>query len=248
MSKKKIWGRCRLCLSDNWLVDSDIIPKFHYKTVKEVEGRFYVLSTDPSKKVIPKQKTITEHLLCRRCDNERLSRYEKHLEEVLFGGYPLEAEHAEPVVVIKGYDYKMVKNCLLSILWRMSLSTDVFFSKVSLGDKHEERLRVTLLNDVELPEEEYPIYAVAPYFDGSNPSDVIMEPDFTRIDGNRVYRCLISGLIFAFFVGSAPLGNVEKSLILRSKCWPIGRARVEDIPFLYEAALQHGRANTARAK
>jgi hypothetical protein len=56
MSKRKIWGRCRLCLSDDWLVDSDIIPKFHYKPLREGEGRFYVLSTDPSKRVEKRRK------------------------------------------------------------------------------------------------------------------------------------------------------------------------------------------------
>ncbi len=246
MAKKRIWGRCRLCHLDDWLVDSDIIPKFHYNPLKEAEGRFYILSTDASKKVIPKQKTITENLLCAQCDNVRLSQYEGHLAKVLFGGHSLAAQEDGPLLLIEGYDYKKIKNGLLSILWRMSLSTNSFFSNVNLGDKHEERLRVTLLNDIELPEEEYPIYVVAPYLDGSNLSDLILEPDFTRLDGNKVYRCLISGLIFAFFVGSARLGQAAQSLILRSKRWPIGRARVEDIPFLYEVVLRHVRAKTMR--
>ena len=246
MSKKKIWGRCRLCHLDDWLVNSDIIPKFHYKPLKEVEGRFYLLSTDASKKVIPQQKTITENLLCAQCDNVRLSQYESHLAKVLFGGHPLAPQQDGELLLIEGYDYKKIKNALLSILWRMSLSTNLFFSKVNLGDKHEERLRIMLLNNIELPEEEYPIYVVAPYLDGSNLSDLILEPDSTRLDGNRVYRCLISGLIFTFFVGSAPLDNVIERLILRTKCWPIRKAKVEDIPFLKQVVLQHGRRNTRK--
>lgn len=247
MARNTVYGRCGLCQLNGWLVDSHIIPNFQYKPLKETEGRFYVLSTDPSKKLMKKQKGITENLLCSKCDNERLSDYENHLAKVLFGGHPLRGQTIEPMLIVEGYDYKKIKNGLLSILWRMSLSTNPFFSQVSLGDKHEERLRGVLLNDIELPEEEYPIYVVAPYFDGSNLRDVILQPSFTRLGGNRIYRCLISGLIFTFSIGSAPLGGVERAIILRSKCWPIGRARIEEIPFLHEAASQHGWANSLRA-
>ena len=241
MAKKKIWGKCRLCQLDDWLVDSDIIPKFQYKPLKAVEGRFYVLSTDASKRIIPQQKTITENLLCALCDNERVSRYEGHLAKVLFGGQQLAVQEDGPVSLIEGYDYKMIKNGFLSILWRMSLSTKAFFSQISLGAKDEERLRVILLNDIEIPEEEYPIYVVAPYFNGTHLNDLILEPDFTDLDGNRVYRCLISGLILTVLVGSAPLDSVTNALILRSKRWPIRKMKVEDIPFLHEVVLQHGR-------
>lgn len=246
MPKKKIWGRCRLCHLDDWLVDSDIIPKFHYKPLKETEGRFYVLSTDASKKVIPEQKTITENLLCAQCDNERLSLYEGHLAKVIFGGHPLAARQDGPLLLIEGYDYKKIKNGLLSILWRMSISTNGFFSSVDLGVKHEERLRVALLKNIELPEEEYPILLIAPLFDGKTLSDLILEPTFARVGGNRIYRCLISGLIFTFIVGSAPLGEMERILILRARSWPVGRAKVEDIPFLHDACMRQSLAIRAR--
>lgn len=58
--------------------------------------------------------------------------------------------------VIRGYDYKRLKNGLLSILWRMSISSREFFREVSLRPKHEEALRLALLNDTEFEEEQYP--------------------------------------------------------------------------------------------
>ena len=121
------------------------------------------------------------------------------------------------------------------------------FSVVDLGEKHEERLRVVLLNDLELPEEEYAILLVAPLFDGKTLSDVILEPDIARKDGNRIYRCVISGLIFTFIVGSAPVGDIGRSPILRSKCWPIGLMKIEEIPFLHDACLRQSLANRRRA-
>lgn len=246
MPKKKVHGRCCLCHSEDWLVDSHIIPKFQFKPLKEAEGYFYILSTDPVKKEIKRQNGITENLLCAQCDNVRLSRYEDHLAKVLFGGHPLDGRQIGPLLVVEGYDYKRIKNGILSILWRMSVSADPYFSEVDLGEKHEECLRVTLLNDTEFQEEEYPILLTAPLFNGQDLGNWTLPPDFTRADGNRVYRCLISGLLFTFFVGSASLSEPIRRLILRRKSWPIVRAKVEKIPFLLDACLRLGRASAIR--
>lgn len=246
MPKLKHHGSCRLCLQNDFLVDSDIIPKFMYKPLKKSDGRFYNVSTDPYKRVIPVQKTITDKLLCARCDNERLSRNESHLAEVLFGEHPLRAQQEGPLLHLEGYDYKKVKNGLLSILWRMSISSKPLFSNVVLGATHEERLRITLLNDIELPEDEYPINVVAPHLEGLDLGDLILTPDFIRLDGNRVYRCAISGLIFSFYVGYSPLTGVGKVLNFGRNRWSIGVAEVESIPYLHDVLLQHGRANRLR--
>ena len=43
-------GHCPLCLRDDQkIVESHIISNFFYKPLKEKEGRFYVISTDPAK-------------------------------------------------------------------------------------------------------------------------------------------------------------------------------------------------------
>jgi len=246
MPKSQVHGRCRLCGVETRLVDSHIIPGFQYKPLKEAEGHFLVISTDAGKKVYKKQKGITENLLCTECDNVRLSRYEDHLAKVLFGGCPLAGKQTGRLLVVEGYDYKRLKNAMLSILWRMSVSSDPYFTDVDLGSKHEERLRLGLLSDTEFQEEEYPILLTAPVFNGEHLGSWTLPPDFARTDGNRVYRCLISGLLFTFLVGSAPISNVVRPLILRRTKWPIVRAKVEEIPFLLDACLRLGQASALR--
>ena len=243
---KPIYGCCRLCNLKDRLVDSHIIPNFYFKSLKEVEGFYYVQSTDPLKREFKKQKGITENLFCAKCDNVRLQRNEDHLAKVLFGGCLTSFREVGRLFVVKDYDYKKVKNGLLSILWRMSLAKDRFFSEVDLGPKHEERLRLALLNDIELAEEDYPILVTAPFFGGKDLGNMMIPPDFTRTDGNRVYRCIISGLLFTFFVGAAPIGHSSRQLILRRNSWPIIRAKVEEIPFLFDACKQLAKANLAR--
>jgi hypothetical protein len=245
MPRRQVEGRCRLCNTQGWLVESHIIPKLQYKLLKQAEGHFWGLPTDPEKKAIKMQKGITEHLLCAQCDNVRLSRYEGHLAKLLFR-HPPGGKQTGPLLVVEGYDYKNLKNALLSILWRMSVSSHPYFSEVDLGSKHEEHLRLALLNDKEFQEEEYSVLLTAPGIGGRRFGNWTLPPHSARTGGNRGYACLISGLLFTFLVGSAPLTNLVRPLILRRASWPIAMAKVEEIPFLLEACPQLRRANVLR--
>jgi len=246
MSRKSIIGPCRLCRQQTVLVEGHIISNFSYKPLKEKEGLFYIISTDPQKKELKRQKGLTENLLCAKCDNERLGGNERHLAEVLFGGHPRDGEQDGRVLRVRGYDYQKVKNGLLSILWRMSITSLPYFKDVQLGPKHEDAIRQALLLDSRFAEEEYPILLTAPFFDGQHLGDWILPPDPARVGNNRVYRCLISGLIFTFFVGSARLDDKLRPLILRQNEWPILKADVTEIPFLFEACRQLGKAQAIR--
>ena len=242
MRKHPIFGKCRLCHQHKRLVDSHIIPDFQFKPLKKKDGFFYRVSTDPKKKVIKQQKGITEHLLCATCDNERLQKNETHLSRVVFGIHSLDLSRVGRIVPVSGYVYKKVKNALLSILWRMSISSRPDFRDIDLGAKHEEAIRLALLNDTVFAEEQYPILLTAPLLQGQFYKDLIVGPDYARFGSNRVYRCLISGLVFTFIVGSAPLDGKAKPFILRQKTWPLVVAKVEEIPFLYDTFFKLSRA------
>lgn len=246
MPRKFIIGKCWLCQQQGTLVEGHIIPNFSYKPLKEKEGLYYIVSTDPQKKQLKRQKGLTEHLLCAECDNERLGSNERHLAEVLFGGHPLDGEQDARVLRVRGYDYDKVKAGLLSILWRMSITSQPYFKDVQLGPKHEEAIRQALMLGSRFGEEEYPILLTAPFFEGQHLGDWILPPDSARVGHNRVYRCLISGLLFTFFVGSARLDEKLRPLILRQTEWPILKARVEEIPFLLDACQQLSKAQAIR--
>ena len=248
MGKRKIQGVCRLCLTNGWLVDSHIIPKFFYKPLKEEKGSFLYLSNDPNEKEDREQKGITEYLLCETCDTKRLQKYEDYLARVIFGNRKLKTQHSKLLIEFSDYDYKKVKSALISILWRMSITSDPFFKEVNLGTRHLEKIRSALLNDSEFQEEEYPVSVAAPLFEGKFLSDMMVPPSFVRLDGNRVYRCVISGLLFHFFVGSATLDGNDKRLLLRRTSWPILKVPAQKIPFLWDILINIGRARTIRNK
>lgn len=128
----------------------------------------------------------------------------------------------------------------------MSLASHDVFRAVSLGSKHEENLRLGLLADLEFSEEEYAITVTAPFFEGKFYEDLVLQPDAHRLDGNRLYRCVIAGMLYTFFVGSAGISPELRALSLRKDEFPLTRMEVRDIPFLAHAVGRIGRAQALR--
>lgn len=185
--------------------------------------------------------------MCSYCDNDILGKNEEHLARVLYGGKNIESRDEGKLFRVKGFDYRKVKNALLSILWRMSLSSHPYFDEVCLGKKHTEKIRVALYNELAMREDEYPIFFCVPLFDGKHMGDWIIPPDFTRCEGNRIYRCLVSGFLFTFHIGSEPLSSDWQILNLKKDgSWNLLKADVLELPFLKDWCLEVGRAQNLR--
>lgn len=239
-------GICRLCLQERPLVRSHIIPAFQFKTLKKGDGRYYELSPDPTKRERPGQRGFTERLLCAECDNIRLQRNEDYYAKLWMRGPLAAPQEFGRFLIFRDHDYKRAKNYLLSVLWRMGVSHHQVFRAVSLGAKHEEILRAGLLADREFAEDEYPLTVTAPFFEGEYHDDFILQPDCHRMDGNRLYRCVIAGMLYTFVVGAAPLVPALRALSLRKDEFPVARIEVRDIPFLAHAVSRIGRAQALR--
>ena len=238
MRKKNVRGQCPLCRTDQQLIRSHIIPKFFWKPLKEDGGRYEAFSTAPEKGEYFGQKEMTEHLLCVHCDGVILQRYEDYLSRLIF-------QKAGPIENFGKYarlnelDYLKAKKALLSILWRMSVSRQKFFSLVDLGEYHTERLRALLISDDDIAEEDYPMTIIAPYLDNEHLGKLILEPTMVRVSGNRVYRCFITGFLFGFIVGSAPHSKEALHCNLKKDgSWLMGKRDVSEIGHLREVLKQ----------
>ena len=247
--KRRTIGRCALCLDEKELIRSHIIPKFHWKRLKEKEGFFHILSIDPAKGEKREQREITENLLCSKCDTVILQKNEEHLARVLYGGRRIVFKNEGRFLHLSGFDYVKVKNALLSILWRMSHSSHPYFEEIELGHKHTERIRRIVLNAEKVSESEYPILLTVPLLGGKHYGDWLLPPDFIRCEGNRVYRCLISGFLFGFPVGSAGIPNEWGKLNLKAEgSWCVIMAQVSEIPFLADLCSKLGSAQQKRGR
>ncbi len=74
------------------------------------------------------------------------ARWEHYANETLVHSNGLVSVNVPEGVVLKGLDYTKFKLFLLSILWRMGVSSLDAFVEVKRGSHHEEALRVALLN------------------------------------------------------------------------------------------------------
>lgn len=138
---------CLLCKNSSEVIKSHIIPEYMYKPIYGKQGkvasagRFKIIKGKITSRNFMMGKGDVEYLLCKKCDNE------------IIGG--IEGEAIKYIDLIRDYsfsqdleiietDYKIMKLFQLSLLWRAPISTNWMFKNVSLGNKHEEKIRLML--------------------------------------------------------------------------------------------------------
>lgn len=238
MKKKPIRGICRLCLHEAELIDSHIIPKFFYKTLKAEDVAFTVTTPDPLSPEMKEQKGLTENLLCKKCDNVILQKNEDYLARNMYRFYEIEGQNRRRSLM-RGFDYEKTKRAILSIFWRLSICSHSSVRHIDFGSKHEERIRGILLNDESPIEREYPLLATIVNFSDGIQKDWIVPGDSLREEGNRVYRLLLNGVLFNVLLGQAPVDDfVLKMNLKKNGDWWLAHMHVSQIPFLREICLK----------
>jgi len=72
-------------------------------------------------------------------------------------------------------------------------------------------------------------------------------PDVTRVDHTRCYRCLISGIIYAFFATDKPIGfDASQIAINKAGDFLMTVKPLTEIPFLNDRAARIAHAITRR--
>lgn len=160
---------CKLCQQKDDLRDSHIIPEAFWEGLYDGKHRALPISMDePNLNLI--QKGFREKLLCRDCEN-KLSKWESILKRDLVDIGNQKSKFLtinyidEKFFKVEGIRYKEFKLAILSILWRMSVTSEQFFNSYRLGI-YEEKLRQKLLNEDVPNEKEYPIMVSRYEIDG----------------------------------------------------------------------------------
>jgi hypothetical protein len=138
--------QCKLCQLEKPLIEAHIVPKCLLKPLFSPTGPIRSISKDIS--TYPKRFPIgvyDSNILCAECDNS-FSPWEQYTAELLFETAPKYRELAHMgFYSIPEYDYAMLKLCVLSVLWRMSITRQQEYERVSLGQKYENDIRTMLL-------------------------------------------------------------------------------------------------------
>ncbi len=230
--------RCQLCHQESALRNSHIIPEFQYKPLYDNKHRFYVISTDPNQKQKFEQKGFREELLCDTCEGV-FSRWEGYAKKVIFDDTVYLVERTDHYMRLGGIDYLPFKLYLMSLIWRMGISTLEIFSAVKLGP-HQERLRLMLLAGDPGPPDLYPTVLTGLLLEGEYQPDWILPPDKLKMDGHHTYRTVISGILFTFFITSRPFEfDMSQAAINTEGNFLMDAEDVRNIPFLCERVTRY---------
>lgn len=201
-------GKCKLCGEDKKLCEqSHVIPNFMYQDLFDENNRMHAIQIRESKiKQLGSRQTgeFDKYILCRSCDNETLGELDPYASLILYDGYPKILEHRVGPDGMKytycgEINYAQFKLFLLSILWRASISDRPLFREVQLGS-HEEQVRQMLLNGDPGEQLKYPCLMMTYRHLKEYPGDIVTQPSRSRVNGGPVYKFLIGGMIYIFFI------------------------------------------------
>jgi hypothetical protein len=231
-------GICKLCgEASSEIRNSHIIPEFNYSPCYDEKHRFFKLSSTASRHQTYEQKGLREYMLCQKCET-KFSVWEGYAKRILSDDGLHLINKNEFGYTLGGADYEHFKLYGMSVLWRMGMSRLPLFEEVRLGP-HEERLRVALQAADPLEPHEYPFWTTAVTLRGKFHADFIVQPTLVKIDGYHVYRCVISGILYSFFVGSHRVSpGIEDLALTRKGVLKVPVMSIEDIPFLHEHIVQ----------
>jgi hypothetical protein len=137
---------CRFCEEEKKLIAAHVIPWCLYEPLR-YPSPMVLVSTDSYPKFLPKGQYDRE-ILCADCDN-KFSPWEDYTAKLLMNADAYQkyrdAKPGDDFYMIPEYDYAKLKLCLLSILWRMSISKLPSFKRIALGP-FESVIRKMLLD------------------------------------------------------------------------------------------------------
>jgi hypothetical protein len=204
--------KCALCLQEKDLCQSHIFPEFFYRPMYDEKGRYFQISTSPTKRNVTRQKGIWEKILCRECEGQ-LSQLEDYARRVLYGGIEIVISEQPGKLIIHNMEYTKFKLFQMSLLWRAGVSKRPEFNKVSLGP-HQERLRQRIFSGNPGAPYEYGCMIICTPSLPKEINDLIIPPECVRVDGHRRYRTMLGGMWWLFFVSGQMCDLEQRNLFL----------------------------------
>jgi hypothetical protein len=140
--------RCRLCLQEKKLVKAHIIARCLLEPL--IGDGSQMTPVALASETRPQRTQTGEYdatILCSVCD-QIFAPWEEYSARLIYETARPYAEDgiSQPYFVVPQYDYAQLKLCLLSILWRMSISSRPAYSHINLGGRFEGIIRDMILN------------------------------------------------------------------------------------------------------
>lgn len=215
-------------LKESHIVTGSIFSLLRDKTLN---NRFYEIGGKTENVV---QDGPKEYLLCDKCE-QKIGRYEKYYKEsVHLSRHRIEIIQGNSIAVIRNLDYKKVKLFLLSVLWRMSISSLPQFADVSLAN-NEDVIRKMILEEKPGKSCEYPIAAIIPLINGKLEEGLMFFPIISDHPHENVYYMIIGGILYSISM-TQQNKCFHKYLLYESGHWAMPLIDFYKIPFIKDFA------------
>jgi hypothetical protein len=151
-------GICKFCGEERPLIDAHIVPECFLDKLKDEGGPpIYVANDVMSRPTRLPVGFYDPNILCRDCDNG-FSVWEDYSAGLLYRNNDVYERSAQAgrdkleTFVIGPFDYSKLRLCLLSIMWRMSISSSPLCKSFSLGPFEGDILEMLKRKDAGEPE------------------------------------------------------------------------------------------------
>ncbi len=182
---------CKLCQQEEELINSHIVPKFLHKRIDPNRNKPFVIYEDLT--VSEKNDLgVKEYLLCEVCDNVIISKYEKYFNEIWYQNSVLPNILTHKKIIHINIDYELFFLFHLSIFWRMSVSNHSTYKDIDFGEKHNENIRLMLLNE-DIFNDNYKMIVRIIEKDGQMMDNIIKQPIKSKLLSHNIYSAIYAG-------------------------------------------------------
>ena len=211
--------KCKLCNNNKELRNSHIISEAFYSGLYDKKHRALPIQLENSNLEFI-QKGIREKLLCADCE-VKISKWENILKRALVDIGNLQSKFLKiskigrNIIKVENLRYKEFKLAVLSILWRMSISSQKFFQSYNIGP-YEEKIRNILLEEIEPREKQYPILVSRYELEGSFHSELLLGFPAGKYDNKFItQKFILWGHCFTIFVNDRLFPSISIDIFLR---------------------------------
>lgn len=215
-------GYCKLCGGYKNLCKAHVIARPFFKFLYPdhvANGTLIALSQfngEYRKTKVPATGIYDSGILCAECDNV-FGEYDKYAAEILLKVEFNETPEKE-AYILSACDYKKLKLFFLSLVFRGSVSKHKAFTRISVGEQHEQKIRDLLLAKKPGTEDEYSVFLAK--FDDSDripfATKNILNPRKIRFEGINFYVFYFSnGMIAYIKIDKRKLGTPYSEVMLK---------------------------------
>jgi len=205
---------CRLCGLDKKLIEAHVVPKSFFRIEPTDEGPLRLVTNVEGQfaQKLPKGP-YDSAIICESCER-RFSRWDDYGDHLFIKSWDsferIPLPNGDFAFGLPTYEYPTLKLFILSVLWRISVSTHRMFSGIALGPL-EETLRMAIWNAE--PGDANFFGVVLQAFDTTDVG--ILNPGSERFGHLRFCRIYLSHVIAFIKVDSRSFDDPFLSLALR---------------------------------